>query len=94
MVSTERRACCTAGRKARPARVSATERGPRSVAGTLFGGSKPRIVEVKGISVEAELGPLGLMDDLYAAAYAYRMLRRELPGGVLRDAWQADEDAA
>ncbi len=34
-----------------------TERGPRSVAGTLFGGSKPRIVEVKGISVEAELGP-------------------------------------
>lgn len=34
-----------------------TERGPRCVAGTLFGGSKPRIVEVKGISVEAELGP-------------------------------------
>lgn len=41
---------------------------------------------------EAELGPLGLMDDLYAAAYAYRMLRRELPGGILHDAWQADED--
>ena len=34
-----------------------TERGPRSVAGTLFGGSKPRIVEIKGIAVEAELGP-------------------------------------
>ncbi|MDJ0942544.1 MAG: phosphoglycerate dehydrogenase [Kiloniellales bacterium] len=34
-----------------------TERGPRSVAGSLFGGSKPRIVEVKGIAVEAELGP-------------------------------------
>ncbi len=33
-----------------------TERGPRSVAGTLFGGSKPRIVDVKGIAVEAELG--------------------------------------
>jgi D-3-phosphoglycerate dehydrogenase len=34
-----------------------TERGPRSVAGTLFGGDKPRLVEIKGISIEAELGP-------------------------------------
>ena len=34
-----------------------TERGSRSVAGTLFGESKPRLVEVDGISVEAELGP-------------------------------------
>ncbi len=41
---------------------------------------------------EAELGPLGLMDDLYAAAHAYRTLRRELPRELLRDAWQADED--
>ena len=29
----------------------------RGVAGTLFGGDKPRIVEIKGIPVEAELGP-------------------------------------
>jgi len=34
-----------------------TERQTRSVAGTLFGGDKPRFVEVKGIPVEAELGP-------------------------------------
>jgi D-3-phosphoglycerate dehydrogenase len=34
-----------------------TERGPRSVAGTLFGSTKPRIVEIKGIPIEAELGP-------------------------------------
>ena len=34
-----------------------TERGPRSVAGTLFGGSKPRLVEIKGIPIEAELSP-------------------------------------
>ncbi len=34
-----------------------TERMTRSVAGTLFGGSRPRIVEVKGIPVEAEIGP-------------------------------------
>ncbi|MEE8188111.1 MAG: phosphoglycerate dehydrogenase [Kiloniellales bacterium] len=34
-----------------------TERGPRSVSGTLFGQSKPRLVEIKGIAIEAELGP-------------------------------------
>ncbi|MBB3064780.1 phosphoglycerate dehydrogenase [Limibacillus halophilus] len=34
-----------------------TDRGQRSVAGTLFGGTKPRVVEIKGIQVEAELGP-------------------------------------
>lgn len=34
-----------------------TERQSRSVAGTLFGGDKPRLVEIKGIPVEAELGP-------------------------------------
>lgn len=39
---------------------------------------------------EAELGPLGVLDDLYAAAYAYRMLRRELPTPVLLDAWNGD----
>jgi D-3-phosphoglycerate dehydrogenase len=33
-----------------------TDRGRRDVAGTLFGGSKPRLVEIKGIPVEAELG--------------------------------------
>ncbi len=34
-----------------------TERQERSLAGTLFGGTKPRLVEVKGISIEAELSP-------------------------------------
>ncbi|MDX1709592.1 MAG: phosphoglycerate dehydrogenase [Rhodovibrionaceae bacterium] len=34
-----------------------TDRRSRSVAGTLFGGSKPRLVEIKGIEIEAELGP-------------------------------------
>jgi D-3-phosphoglycerate dehydrogenase / 2-oxoglutarate reductase len=33
-----------------------TERQSRAVAGTLFGGSKPRLVEIKGIAIEAELG--------------------------------------
>ena len=34
-----------------------TERGERSVAGTLFQERRPRLVEVRGIPVEAELGP-------------------------------------
>ncbi len=34
-----------------------TERFTRSVAGTLFGGTKPRIVLIKGIEIEAELSP-------------------------------------
>jgi len=33
-----------------------TEQRSRSVAGTLFGGDKPRVVEIKGIPIEAELG--------------------------------------
>ena len=33
-----------------------TERGSRSVSGTLIGGDKPRLVEIKGIAIEAELG--------------------------------------
>ena len=34
-----------------------TERRSRGIAGTLFGGDRPRLVEVKGMAVEAELGP-------------------------------------
>jgi D-3-phosphoglycerate dehydrogenase len=34
-----------------------TETGEHTVAGTLFGGDKPRIVEAEGMAVEAELGP-------------------------------------
>lgn len=34
-----------------------TERRSRSVAGTLFGENRPRVVRIKGIDIEAELGP-------------------------------------
>ncbi len=34
-----------------------TEERERSVSGTLFAGTKPRIVEIKGIAIEAEVGP-------------------------------------
>ena len=30
---------------------------PFTVAGTLFGESRPRVVRIKGIAIEAELGP-------------------------------------
>lgn len=33
-----------------------TERQTRTVAGTLFGGDKPRIIDINGVPVEAELG--------------------------------------
>ncbi len=33
-----------------------TDRQVRDIAGTLFGGSRPRLVEIKGIPIEAELG--------------------------------------
>lgn len=33
-----------------------TERQTRTVAGTLFGGAKPRIIDIDGVAVEAELG--------------------------------------
>jgi D-3-phosphoglycerate dehydrogenase / 2-oxoglutarate reductase len=34
-----------------------TEKQTRSVTGTLFGGKSPRIVDIKGIEIEAEFGP-------------------------------------
>ena len=34
-----------------------TERQERSVAGTVFNDGKPRVIQVKGINMEAELGP-------------------------------------
>ena len=37
--------------------IVATEAQPLNVAGTLFAGDRPRIVEVRGISMDAELGP-------------------------------------
>ena len=34
-----------------------TDEDTRTVSGTLFAGSQPRIVEIKGIKVEADFGP-------------------------------------
>jgi len=37
--------------------VVKTEKQTRSISGTLFGGDKPRVVQVNDIAIEAELGP-------------------------------------
>jgi D-3-phosphoglycerate dehydrogenase len=37
-----------------------TDQHTRSVEGTLFGGDKPRLVSIKDIPIEAELGPFML----------------------------------
>jgi uncharacterized membrane protein YkvA (DUF1232 family) len=72
------------------AKLMVDERLPRSARGTVTAVLAYFVVP-DDVMPEADLGPLGLMDDLYAAAYAYRILRRELPGEVVADAWQADE---
>jgi uncharacterized membrane protein YkvA (DUF1232 family) len=40
---------------------------------------------------EAELGPWGLLDDLYLAAHVFRMLRRQLEPEILIAAWIHDD---
>ena len=41
---------------------------------------------------EQEFGPFGLLDDLYVASHGFRILRRELPGELLLDAWIGEVD--
>ena len=41
---------------------------------------------------EAEFGPFGLLDDLFVAAHVFRMLRRELDGDAIAQAWLAEDD--
>ncbi len=41
---------------------------------------------------EAELGPYGLVDDLFLAAHVFRMLQRQVPVEVLADAWAEDDE--
>jgi len=74
-----------------------TERQERSVAGTVFSDGKPRIIQVKGINMEAELGPnmlyttnadkpgyIGALGTLFGEAgvnVATFNLGRDMPGG-------------
>jgi len=64
VIARERNIRCTEIKRTEPADYETlirltvtTERVSRSVAGTLFGGARPRIVEIKDIPIEAEIGP-------------------------------------
>ena len=41
---------------------------------------------------EADLGPYGLLDDLFLAGHVFRVIRRELAPEILADAWQEEDD--
>lgn len=41
---------------------------------------------------EEDLGPYGLLDDLFLAAHVFRMLRRQLAPEVIADAWAEDDE--
>jgi uncharacterized membrane protein YkvA (DUF1232 family) len=41
---------------------------------------------------EDTMGPYGLLDDLFVASHAFRLLRRELPADVVNAAWNAEGD--
>lgn len=72
------------------ARLLVDDRLPRSARATVTSVLAYFVVP-DDVMPEAELGPLGLLDDLYAACHAYRTLRRELPAQLLVDAWPGDE---
>ncbi len=57
----KRRAAASAGAYETYIRLTVvTERQERSVAGTVFSDGKPRIIQIKGIDMEAQLSPLML----------------------------------
>ena len=41
---------------------------------------------------EEKIGPIGLVDDLFVAAHAYRILRREVPPAELMACWGGVDD--
>jgi uncharacterized membrane protein YkvA (DUF1232 family) len=71
------------------ARLFSEERLPHS-AQTIVNAVLAYFVVPEDLMPEQELGPFGLLDDLYVASYAFRILRRELPGDVLAGAWIGD----
>jgi uncharacterized membrane protein YkvA (DUF1232 family) len=73
------------------AELFSDERLPRSAKSTV-NAVLAYFVVPEDLMPEQELGPFGLLDDLYVASYAYRILRRELPSELLADAWIGDGD--
>jgi uncharacterized membrane protein YkvA (DUF1232 family) len=64
-----------------------------SSARTVVAGVLAYFVTPNDVMPEEDLGPFGLLDDLYVAAYAFRLIRRgEVPQRLLEDAWQGEGD--
>ncbi len=40
---------------------------------------------------ESELGPYGLIDDLFVASHGYRLLRRVAPADAIAEAWRGEQ---
>ena len=72
------------------ARLFSEERLPRH-ARTTVNAVIAYFVVPDDVMPEEDLGPIGLCDDLFVAAYGYRILRREIDGEILFDAWEGDE---
>ena len=73
------------------ARLFSDERLPRGAKQTV-NAVLAYFVVPEDLMPEQDLGPFGLIDNLYVASYAFRILRREVPGEVLADAWIGDGD--
>jgi uncharacterized membrane protein YkvA (DUF1232 family) len=71
-------------------RLLVDPRVPRDVR-TIVSGVIAYFVVPDDVMSEEELGPIGLVDDLYLAAYAYRQLARDLPPHVLLEAWSEED---
>lgn len=61
---------------------------------TIVNGVLAYFVAPHDVLPEEDLGPFGLLDDLYVAAHAYQVLRRELSGEQLETAWRKRGRAA
>ena len=72
------------------ARLFSEERLPRHTRSTVNAVIAYFVVP-DDVMPEENLGPIGLCDDLFVAAYGYRLLRREVSGEILYDAWEGDE---
>lgn len=74
------------------ARLFVHEELPRG-ARSLIAGVLAYFVAPQDVMPEETLGPYGLLDDLYAAAHAFRLLERELvPEALLRGCWRGRGD--
>ena len=73
------------------ARLFADERTPHHARQTV-NAVLAYFVAPEDMMPEQDLGPIGMLDDLYVATTAYRRLRRDIDGQILLDAWHGEND--